>query len=150
VTVQSATSLLYLGAQIIVIPATGTTNLVLKAQLSSACGACVSNKTIKFFLEVNPLTGATNETEIGSAITSVSGIASNSIAISTNNWTIEGAFTITAKFEGGGACLASEDDATLTIAQPGCPATGGGWYTLSGSGRNNFGSQVRTVPNSSR
>ena len=44
-------------------------------------------------------------------------------------------------------CDAATDLATLTIASPGDAATGGGWYTLGGSGRSNFGFTVRKVPN---
>ena len=40
--------------------------------------------------------------------------------------------------------------ATLTVASPGNSATGGGWYTLSGSGRINFGFNVRKVDNQCR
>ena len=149
VTVQSATSLLYNGDQIVTTP----NSITLKAQLSSTCSTCVSGQTIKFYLDMNPLTGITAPSPgylLGTAITLGTGQASLP-AISTTGW-LEGIYTVTPTYAGqtvgSAACLASEDDATITVAQPGTSATGGGWYTLSGSGRVNFGFTVRKVPNS--
>jgi hypothetical protein len=62
-------------------------------------------------------------------------------AINTTGWQ-EGIYTIKASFAGTASCESSSDEATLTVASPGEAATGGGWYTLPGSGRANFGFTV--------
>jgi hypothetical protein len=45
-------------------------------------------------------------------------------------------------------CRRSADHAVLTLASPGDSASGGGWYTLAGSGRINFGFTVQVVDGS--
>ena len=65
-------------------------------------------------------------------------------ALSTTGW-LEGVYTITVQFVGTTNCAGSSNQATLMVASPGNSATGGGWYTLSGSGRINFGFNVRKV-----
>jgi hypothetical protein len=62
----------------------------------------------------------------------------------TTGWQ-DGVYTVAASFTGTPACVASSDYATLTAANPGDAATGGGWY--SANGRSNFAFTVHKVPN---
>src|SRR5262249_11120412 len=58
-----------------------------------------------------------------------------------------GVYTVTATFTPStGNCAKSQDEATLTIGSPGSKATGGGFVTLNGIGRVNFGFVVDQVP----
>jgi hypothetical protein len=82
---------------------------------------------------------------LGTAITNSSGQATLPL-ISTSGWP-EGIYTITASFAGTTNCLASSYDATLAVAGVGDSGSGGGWYTLSGSGRINFGFTVSKTDN---
>jgi hypothetical protein len=138
---SARTALLYTGQQIV---APGG-NLALQATLSSAFPPCINDLSVTFLLDDNPIATVT---------TTSSGVAKTSVP--TTGWP-EGVYTLTARFAaqsvpvtgGTAACSASSDDATLTVAGPGQAATGGGWYTLSGSGRINFGMTVRQVPRTS-
>jgi hypothetical protein len=138
--IQAATSLLYNGAQIVSVG----NSFNAAAKLSSTVVACISGQTISFTLDVNPLDGSAGPYSLGSATTNSSGQAT--LGVSTSNWQ-EGIYEITASFAGAIGCDPSSDSATLTVAKPGNSATGGGWYTLSGSGRVNFGFNVRKVDN---
>jgi hypothetical protein len=136
---QAATSLLYNGPQIV----NAGDSFQPAARLSSPRAACVSGQPISFTLDRDPTNGAAGPYALGTATTNSSGQATLA-AISTTGWQ-EGIYDLTATFSGTASCLASSDEATLTVASPGESATGGGWYTLSGSGRLNFGFTVRKV-----
>ena len=136
--IQATTSILYNGAQIVNVGSTFQP----AAKLSSPSTACINNQAISFTLDVNPLGGA-GPYSLGSAVTNSSGQATLG-SINTTGW-IEGIYTIRAEFAGTALCVLSYDEATLTVASPGNSATGGGWYTLPGSGRINFGFNVRKV-----
>jgi CSLREA domain-containing protein len=136
----SPTTLLYNGAQIVNVG----DSFQAAAKLSSAATACISGQTISFSLDVSPLDGSAGPYPLGDAITNSSGQAT--LNVSTSGWQ-EGIYVITATFAGTPGCDPSSDSATLTVASPGNSATGGGWYTLSGSGRINFGFNVRKVDN---
>jgi CSLREA domain-containing protein len=139
--IQATTSLLYNGAQIVNVG----NSFQPAAKLSSSASACVSGMTISFSLDSNPLTGVAGSYLLGTATTNSSGQATMSAA-NTTGWQ-EGIYAITASFAGTIGCDPSSDSATLTVASPGNSATGGGWYTLPGSGRINFGFNVRKVDN---
>jgi hypothetical protein len=138
--IHAATSLLYNGAQIVNVG----TPFQPAAKLSSAATACVGSKQISFTLDRNPLSGAAGSYLLGTAMTDSSGQATVSPAIATGTWQ-EGVYDLTASFAGTASCDPSSDEATLTVASPGTAGNGGGWYTLSGSGRVNFGFTVRKV-----
>jgi hypothetical protein len=136
------TSLLYTGGQVVNVGE----NLPLTAVLSSSQAACKSKDLpITFTIQDDP------PGLYATATTDVNGIATVDPAVSTEGW-LENVVTVKASFEGrevdGYLCGGSNDEATLTIASPGAAATGGGWYTLSGAGRVNFGFTVRQVPKS--
>jgi hypothetical protein len=142
--VHATTSLLSNGAQIV----TQGTNAVLGAKLSSTASSCVSGGTLTFtFTDNNPTTAALDDGPYtaGSANTDSSGQAN--LTINTTGWS-EGVYTVRVRFAGTASCDASFDDATLVISLPGQSSSGGGWYTLPGSGRLNFGYVVNRVPNS--
>lgn len=142
-TVRVLTSLLYNGGQIVVLGS----SFVPAAQLTSSNAICsVNNQTITFSLDRNPLTGVSGSYSLGSTQTNSSGQATLA-AVGTTGWQ-EGVYTVSANFSGSTNCLASSDTATLTAAGLGDSANGGGWYTLSGSGRINFGFTVSKVLNS--
>ena len=141
--VHAVTSLLYNGTQIVSMPNSVTPAAV----LSSTASACVSGQTVTFTLDRDPTGITPGAYPMGSATTNGSGQAT-APTISTSGW-LEDVYTITASFAGTSSCDSSSDEATLTVASPGDSANGGGWYTLTGSGRSNFGFTVRTVPNSS-
>jgi hypothetical protein len=54
-------------------------------------------------------------------------------------------YAIRAEFIETANCAGSYDEATLLVAEPGQAANGGGWYTLAGNGRVNFGFNVKLV-----
>jgi hypothetical protein len=137
---QVPTALLYTGGQIVMTNST----LPLAARLTSIDSACaLGNNKIAFYLDRDPTTGVVGEYELAVSIkTNNSGIASTSV--STSGW-LEGVYEVTAVFTGTDYCAESSDLATLTVAQRGDAAMGGGWYTLSGAGRVNFGFTVRKV-----
>jgi hypothetical protein len=134
---QAPTTLLYNGDQIVNVGS----GLIPGSLLSSSAAACSSGQTVGFSLDADPVTGASGEYALGTATTSSSGQATLP-TITTNGWQ-EGTYLLTTTFVGTATCLASSDTATLTVASPGAAASGGGWYTLSGSGRSNFGFTVR-------
>ncbi len=139
--VKATTTLLYNGGQIVNIGSSFTP----AALLSSSTAACTTGQTISFSLDANPLTGAAGTYALGTATTGAGGQATMA-PIGTTGW-LEGVYTINATFAGTAACDTSSDSATLTVAGPGDSANGGGWYTLSGSGRINFGFTVSKVDN---
>ncbi len=139
--VKATTALLYNGGQIVNIGSSFTP----AALLSSSAAACITGQTISFSLDANPLTGAAGTYALGIATTGAGGQATMA-PIGTTGW-LEGVYTINATFAGTAACDTSTDSATLTVAGPGDSANGGGWYTLSGSGRINFGFTVSKVDN---
>jgi hypothetical protein len=134
--VQAATTLLYNGGQIVNVG----DSFQPAAKLSSSAAACANGQTITFTLDRHPVTGVVGTYTLGSATTS-SGQATMS-PVNTTGW-VEGIYTIKAIYAGSASCVASLDEASLTVASPGTAANGGGWYTLSGSGRINFGFTVR-------
>jgi hypothetical protein len=131
------TDLLYNGQQIV----TAGDHFLAGAKLSSSSSACVSGQPVTFSLDVDPTTGDPPPYVLGSGTTDSSGQVTVSVG-TTPSW-LEGCYDITADFAGTSTCLPSTDSATFTVAAPGDSATGGGWYTLSGSGRINFGFTVR-------
>jgi hypothetical protein len=138
--IHAATSLLYNGVQIVNVG----TPFQPAAKLSSTVTACAASQQISFTLDRNPVSGATGPYLLGTAITDGSGQATVSPAVASGAW-LEGVYDLTASFAGTASCDQSSDEATLTVASPGTAANGGGWYTLSGSGRVNFGFTVRKV-----
>jgi len=139
--IHATTSLLYNGGQIVAIGSTFTP----AAKLSSPVAACTISQVISFALDINPLTGVTGAYPLGTATTNSSGQATLS-SVNTTGW-IENVYNIFASFAGTTSCAPSSDQATLTVASLGDSANGGGWYTLSGSGRVNFGFTVSKVDN---
>jgi hypothetical protein len=132
---KAATSLLYGGTQIIIKP----NNITLKGTLSSAVLACKSSKQLTFQLQPeagSPVTYGPYSTD-ANGVVNITNIASGGLT--------EGVYGVMVEFAGDGNCAGSEDEASLTVAEPGQAATGGGWYTLNGSGRVNFGFTVRLV-----
>ena len=75
-------------------------------------------------------------------------MCASSTSRATTGWQ-EGVYTLTASYSGPTGCAASTDTATLTVGSAGDSANGGGWTTVSGIGRLNFGFTVRKVPNTS-
>ncbi|HEV2202270.1 MAG TPA: kelch repeat-containing protein [Bryobacteraceae bacterium] len=131
---QATTSTLYTGGQIVVIPNT----FILSATVSSSAGIACAAGTLSYSLDLNPITQGPGPYPIGPSPQGTTG------------W-MDGVYTITVTFTPNDAtdCIGSFDTATLTVAVPGDSATGGGWYTLSGNGRINFGFVVNKVPNTS-
>lgn len=138
---RASTSIVYGGQQLVMIG----NSLVPSATLSSPVAACKGGKTVSFSLDANPLTGAAASYPLGSATTNSSGQATGA-GIATAGW-LEGQYTITASFAATASCDASSYEASLAVASPGAAASGGGWYSLSGTGRSNFGFNVRKVSN---
>jgi len=134
--IHATTSLLYNGGQIVTIGS----SFAPAARLSSPTPACTIGQSISFSLDANPLTGVVGAYPLGTAITNSSGQATMS-AIGTTGW-LENVYNITANYAGTTSCNPSSDQATLTVASLGDSANGGGWYTLNGSGRVNFGFTV--------
>lgn len=116
--------------------------MLVGAQLSSTGSLCNgAGFTITFSLDVDPRPSPTPGTYLlGSTMTDSSGQAT--VSVGTTGW-LDGVYTITATFTATTYCASSYDTATLTVTVPGNAAEGGGWYTLSGSGRANFGFEVR-------
>jgi Big-like domain-containing protein len=135
--IYATTSLLYNGPQILMIGST----IKPAALLSSAAPACRSAQPVSFALDRNPTSGATGTYALPGSATNSSGQAT-SVSVSTSGW-LEGVYTISASYAGSSSCDAAADSATLTLASAGDAASGGGWYTLSGSGRVNFGFTVK-------
>jgi hypothetical protein len=139
-----ATSLLYTGTQIVILGPSANT-VTPAAQLSSSASSCpVNNQTITFSIAPNPLTGI-GSLPLPSYTTNSSGVATGSPQ-STNHW-LEGVYMINAAFSSTTNCLGSTDQGILTVGSAGDSANGGGWYTVSGSGRVNFGFVIQKVPN---
>lgn len=137
----ATTSLLYTGAQVVYLG----NSFQPAAILSSPSAVCVSSQQISFTLDRNPFSGGTGSYGLGNATTNSSGQATMS-AVSTAGW-LEGIYDLHAIFAGIPACNPSSNEASLTVASPGDSANGGGWYTLSGSGRVNFGFTIRKTNN---
>jgi hypothetical protein len=141
VTLHAPTSLLYTGSQLVNLGST----LTPAATLTSPAASCVGGQPVSFALDRNPTTGAAGSYPLGTVAADDSGVATGS-GISTSGWQ-DGVYEVTASYPGSpGACDAATDTAVLTIASPGAAATGGGWYTLAGSGRVNFGMTVKKLP----
>jgi len=140
-----ATSLLYTGTQIVTVP----NSIALGATLSSSVSGCKVGQTIKFELDVNPITLAAGPYLLGTGVTGSDGKAT-APSVSTTGW-LDGVYGIIATYGGsvnGTVCLPSCDEVCLAVASPGYAAEGGGWWTSGGFGRLNFGFTVRKVPNS--
>ena len=125
-------------------------SVTLRATLSSSGPlVCVpGGKTLSFSLDDNPTTAAVGDGPyaLGTATTNGSGVATTTR--STSGW-ISGVYTVSVSLAEGGGCTAATNEATLTIAAAGDAASGGGWYTLAGAGRVNFGFTVHKVPGTS-
>jgi hypothetical protein len=134
---SASTSLLYNGGQIVNIGGSFTP----AALLSSPAISCVSGKTISFSLDADPTGGSSIPYLLGTATTTSNGQATMG-SVNTTGW-LEGVYTLTSSFGGSPLCDASSYDVLLTVASPGDSASGGGWYTVAGSGRVNFGFTVR-------
>jgi hypothetical protein len=141
---KATTSLLYNGMQVV----TAGSVLTVSATLSSSAPLCKSSQQIAFSLDDNPTTETIEVLSFSlvSGLTSSAGLAKTNYS-GTAAW-LDGVYTIKASFAGSANCEASYDDVTLTVVIPGDSATGGGWYTLQGNGRVNFGFTVRRIPNS--
>ena len=138
---QAGTGILYAGQQLVLIG----NSLVPAATLSSPTALCSQGKSVSFSLDADPKTGVAGSYSLGSVVTNASGQATGA-TINTTGWR-PGAYTVTARFAGSGSCVESFDEASLSVASPGDAASGGGSYSLSGSGRCNFGFTVRKVAN---
>jgi hypothetical protein len=135
----AATSLMYTGQQLVLIGS----SLTPSATISSPTSLCVTDQKLTFSLDQDPTTGLTGTYMLGSATTGSTGQATET-PITTSGWR-EGVYTITASFAGTTSCGLSSYSTTLTVASPGDAANGGGWYSVSGSGRVNFGLTVHKV-----
>ncbi len=138
----AATGSLYTGQQLVLIG----NNLVPQSTLSSAVSACVSPESVTYTLDSNPLTGAPGTYALGTGPATTDASGNSSLNIPTTGW-LENVYTVTATFAGTSNCAASLNEASLTVASAGDAANGGGWYTLPGVGRTNFGFTVHKVPN---
>lgn len=136
----AAATVVYNGQQIVNVGST----LTPAALLSSPATGCQSGQTVTFSLDTNPTNGAAGPYTIESATTGASGQATGA-AITTTGW-LDGVYALTANLAPTTNCLAAPGTATLTVASPGDSASGGGWYSLSGNGRVNFGFTVHRVP----
>lgn len=136
--VRYETGMLYNGQQIVNVGSP----LALAGTLSSPSSLCYASKPVEFSIDDNPATTAIENpwTPLATDTTDSNGDAAASQP--TTGWN-EGVYTLKAAFVQDAQCRASEDTATLTVAQPGGAATGGGWFTLPGVGRSNFGFTVR-------
>jgi len=142
-------TILYIGDQTVILG----NSFIPKAQITGPNAASITNIKICFLLDTNPTTGNVEEYPLGYGFTNSSGIVTIGFApdgtpitsISTSGWQ-GGVYTIIAK-ECDPNVTGIADEATLTVADPGAAATGGGWYTLNGNGRINFGFTVRLEPN---
>jgi hypothetical protein len=142
VSMHAATSTLYTGTQIVNVG----TPMSAEATLSSAATACMAHQPLSFTLDRNPTSGAAGPYNLAAGVTNASGTVSSS-PIGTTGWQ-EGVYEVTVTYAGiAGTCDPSADMATVTVASPGDASSGGGWYTLSGSGRVNFGYTVRKQTN---
>ncbi len=139
---SAPTSLLYNGGQIVTIG----NSFKPAALLSSPVSSCVGSQAISFSLDRNPTNGSPGSFPLGSATTGSNGQATMGTAVNTSGW-LEGIYTVTSTFAGTTNCNPSSYDATLAVASAGDSASGGGWYTLSGSGRINFGFTVSKTVN---
>ena len=137
----ASTTLLYNGAQIVIVGS----SFKPAALLSSSYSPCVSGQSIAFSLDRDPTNGNAGPYALGTATTNSSGQATLG-AVGTTGWQ-EGVYTIFSVFSGTTNCTPSSYAATLTVGSSGDSANGGGWYTLSGSGRINFGFTVSKVDN---
>jgi hypothetical protein len=152
VTVVAPTSMLYNGQQIVTLDT--TTSFTPGAGLTSPVTTCQSGQPVAFSLDVNPITGLVGDynggTDAGTYLletaSSITSGQASGADLSITGWS-EGVYTIYATYAGTAVCASSFDTATVTVAKPGDAATGGGWYTSSGSGRVNFGFVVHLVPN---
>ncbi len=116
------------------------------AVLTATHGSCSSGQLVEFSLDDDPTTDEPDDGpfDLGTGLTDASGTA-RAPSVSIEGWR-EGVYSVTALYSGTDECVGSSDDAPLTVATPGTAASGGGFYTLPGSGRVNFGFTVRSVP----
>jgi hypothetical protein len=135
----AAVTILYTGDQTVVQGQSFTP----RAQLSGPNAGCVNGINICFYLDANPGTGMPGAYILGSVPTNSFGLATFP-AINTNGWQ-PGVYEIEAR-ECCPNVTGVSDYTTLTVGTPGDAASGGGWYTLAGIGRVNFGFSVRQVP----
>ncbi len=141
--IHAVTSLLYTGDQLV----RHGEDVTARAVLSSDWAGCVAGQQVVFSLpDDNPTTVAIDDGPylLGTDETNGSGLAALA-AIDTSGWE-PGVYTVRARFAETSACEPSFDDATLTVAPTGDSASGGGFYTLPGNGRVNFGFTVSMVP----
>jgi hypothetical protein len=112
--------------------AAGTTLGKLGAQLSGP-SLCLNNQTVTFKQDKNG--DGTYETTLGTQITDASGLASypiSGLAAETIIYEIEVSVP-------DGNCNGAVNTGTLIVAGSGDSSNGGGYYTVSGAGRINFG-----------
>jgi hypothetical protein len=125
-------------------------------QLMSAASTCISAKPVGFALGEDPTNAATPQSLTPwpgafpaapwTATTDSSGQATASYTAGPT-WA-EGPYDVLVNFAGTAlSCGPAVDAGTLTVTSPGDSANGGGWYTLSGSGRSNFGFVINKLPN---
>jgi hypothetical protein len=126
----TSTTLNYTGGQIV---APGS-SFVAKAKLAGT--GCATGKSVAFSLDRDPDGGGSATSNLGSATTNANGVASRSVA--TPGWQ-SGVYSITATFAGAAGCGPSSIQATVTVTGANDVADGGGWITVTGSGRVNFG-----------
>ena len=117
----------------------GTTSATLKAQLSGP-PVCLNNQTVTFMKDANG--DGTYETTLGTRTTDSSGLASIPLSGLTANSIYEIEISVP-----DGNCNGAVNTGTLMVAGSGDSSNGGGYYTLTGAGRINFGYtlQVKTT-----
>lgn len=139
------TDLLYDGDQLVY----AGQDLAPSAVLSSADPACVGpDHEVTFWLDDDPTTETLDDgpSLLAAAPTNAAGHALAS-PVDTGDW-VTGVYGLRAEYTGTDLCLDAFDEATLTIADPGASANGGGWYSLAGSGRVNAAFTVRVIEGS--
>jgi hypothetical protein len=130
----AGTTTLYTGTQIWILGGSNPT-WSLSATVSPSICTSNGNGSVVYTLDRNPITGTPGSYPLSSAPAST--------------WQ-EGVYTVTATYtSSNGNCTTSSDTATLTIGGAGDSANGGGWTTVPGYGRVNFGFTVQPVPHTS-
>ena len=146
VTVDKATmSILYTGVQLMKV---SEPLAPITAKLSGAGALATDGTIVYFYLDLDPRTGAPVAAPgflLAQGTSNAAGIvtASDMPGKPTLGW-LSGVYEVTAAIVDPNVNYCS-DEATLTIAGPGDAATGGGWYTVPGTGRVNFGFTVKLV-----
>jgi hypothetical protein len=113
--------------------ADGDGSTTLNATLASSAAECTTSKTLTFTVD-----DGTDVVFTGTATTGTDGKAS---LVWSHSPLLDDAYFVTVSFAGDPTCRPSEAESTLSVAQPGSAALGGGWYkpTLSPTTRASLG-----------